>query len=916
MKNRQTGESINKTPAVLGLLAHVDAGKTTLAEALLYTCKKLRAMGRVDHKNSFLDTYSLERQRGITIFSKQAQLDINGLAVTLLDTPGHADLLSEAERVVSVLDYAVLIISGPGGVSGHTHTLFKLLEYYNVPVFIFVNKMDIAGADKAASLDQLKNELSSSCIDFSKDNKELFEEAATGSEKALEEFIETGRVSGDTLKELISSRSIFPVFFGSALRLWGIEDFSFALSEYIKSPVYPEEFSAEVYKISHDEKGERLTHLKVTGGSLKVRSAASAPASSKEGAEKINQIRIYDGAKYTLADEALPGCVCTVTGLSKTRAGDCLGAQKPFFKSRLESPLTYKIILPEGYDASKALALLGRLEEEDPQLHLTWNSSSGEISIQVMGKIQLEILKSLIKERFNLDVSFGEGSIIYKETIKDKTEGLCHFEPSGHYAEVRLLLEPLPSGSGLLFETNLSEDILDKNWQRLILSSLKEKRHSGVLTGALLTDIKVTLTGGKANIKHTEGGDFREAACRAVRQGLMCAESVLLEPCCSFKAEVPAEMSGRVMSDITRMGGNFDGPYAEESAAVITGEAPFSGIKDYPLELTSFSHGAGRISLEFSGYKPCHNAEEVILKSAYSAERDTENPSSSVFFLRGSGCIVPWNEVREHMRLGSGFKEEAENRSTGADPFPSSKSRAAGEDELKEIFERTYGSGSYNKNKSEYLYQTGQRRPLKDTSPAKKRAESSSFPKPKPKLLLVDGYNIIFAWEELKDLAQGDISAARGRLMEILANYQAFCGLSLILVFDGYKVKGNPGESFKYLNIDVVYTKEGETADLYIEKKAAACQKDFDVSVATSDSLEQLSIFSHGARRISAAELYMLIEQTARQIHEKYLDKSARTGAGLLSGLSKESALKIEAIMKQNDAKIKQPANRPGEGDL
>ena len=930
-----TAENTEGNIAV-GILAHVDAGKTTLAEGLLFAAGKLRKMGRVDHKDAFLDTYSLEKQRGITIFSKQARLTVGSRNITLLDTPGHVDFSPEMERTLMVLDYAILVISAADGIQGHVLTLWRLLKHYSIPVFIFVNKMDQVGCEKAALLSQLKETFSDSCIDFTQQNDEFYEEAATCSEEALEEYLETGRTGDALIRKAIAARQIFPCFFGSALHLDGVNEFLKALDNYLLVPEYPDAFGARIFKISRDERGERLTYLKITGGSLKVKTLLSGPAynssefyeytspdppsgtlsDSGQWHEKVNQIRIYDGSKYELVDEAKAGSICAVTGLSLTHPADGLGIESGRPSMQLVPVLTYRILLPEGCDAHKCAMDLKQLEEEEPRLNMVWKEETGEIHVQVMGEVQLEILKSLIKERYGLDVEFGAGSIIYKETIRGTVEGVGHFEPLRHYAEVHLLLESGERGSGMVFAADCSEDLLDKNWQRLIMTHLMEKRHIGTLTGSELTDMKITLKSGRAHPKHTEGGDFRQATYRAVRQGLMQAESVLLEPYYAFRLEVPSEMTGRAMNDLQRMCGRFDPAQQSQNMTVFTGTAPVSAMREYPVEVASYTRGTGRISCEFSGYDICHNADEVILKTPYDAERDTENPSSSVFCTHGSGYIVPWDKVPEYMHLESVLKKAAPDVSafkTAPQKAASSKAAYAGEKELKEIFERTYGSGTYarsnreliyrpeNKRKSNYSYEYDDAyddgaEDIRKKSGHAAHEKTYSYTPPKEKYLFVDGYNIIFAWDELKSLAQASIDAARDRLTEILCNYQAYRGMTLILVFDGYRVKGNPGESYKYHTLDVVFTKEGENADQYIERTVSRIGKKYDVTVATSDNLEQLSIFSHGARRMSAAELYREIESMSAELRSKYLENTPKTNRRLFDELSEETIKKLEAI--------------------
>ena len=922
-KNKIT-EQGSAAPVTVGLLAHVDAGKTTLAEAMLFTAGKLRKIGRVDHQDAFLDTYALEKERGITIFSKQAQLLIGSPSVTLLDTPGHVDFSPETERTLQVLDYAILVISAADGVQGHVQTLWRLLEHYQIPVFLFVNKMDQPGTDRTALMGELKELLSDACTDFSVRDAAFYEAAATGSEKALEQYLENGRIGEDAIREMIAVRGIFPCFFGSALKLQGITEFLEALRQYLRPRKYPEAFGARIFKISRDEHGERLTHLKVTGGSLKVKTAP-------QGTEKINQIRIYDGARYELAEEVSAGTVCTVAGLSQTRCGDGFGTEASGCTAELVPVLTYQVLLPPDCDVQKALIQLRQLEEEEPQLNVSWNEQSAVLHVQVMGEVQLEILKSLLRERFGLEVSFGSGSIIYQETIRDTVEGVGHFEPLRHYAEVHLLLEPAPRGSGLTLAADCSEDMLERNWQRLILTHLAEKQHCGVLTGAPVTDMKITLKAGRAHPKHTQGGDFRQATYRAVRQGLMQAQSVLLEPYYAFRLEIPSPAVGRAMSDIQRMGGTFDPAQAAGDRTVLTGKAPAAAMRDYPKEVVSYTHGTGRVFCEFSGYDVCHDAQAVIAASGYDAERDMENPSSSVFCAHGGGYTVPWNEVPLHMHLESVLEKPrhaGENTYAGKDRKTAGAEKAYGaaDNELKEIFERTYGSGSFSRGSRETAYtagrishahsvqehgtrseeagRSGSTRTLGKNSeaeysaagPSDRRRHVKEADSLKEQYLLVDGYNIIFAWDELRTLADESADAARGLLMDILCNYQGYRGMTLILVFDAYRVVGNPGESFRYHNIHVVYTKEAETADQYIEKTVHQIGRKYDVTVATSDRLEQVIILGQGARRMSAAELYTEVEEMAAELRREHLAYTPRGGRYLFEDLNEETAKELEAM--------------------
>ena len=830
---------------VFGILAHVDSGKTTLSESLLYCSGAIRTLGRVDHKNAFLDTHSMERDRGITIFSKQAILEFGDTTITLLDTPGHIDFSTETERTLSVLDYAILVISGTDGVQAHTETLWKLLERYKVPTFVFVNKMDLDGADREKLSPNLKERLHPALIDY---KKELdLESLSCCDEALLEEYLETDDISIDSLKTAIQKRKWFPVFYGSALKMDGIDEFVNGLLSLSEESDFSNQFGAKVYKISEDEQGNCLTHMKITGGSLKVKSVLQVTSENGEQIEeKVNQIRIYSGQKFQTTDEVFAGTVCAVTGLEHFSIGDGIGFEKQSIPMWTEPVLSYRVDLPEGCDVASALAKLRLLEQEDPQLHIFWNQRLKEIQIQLMGEVQLEVLKVVIADRFGMNVSFGQGSITYKETIASAVEGVGHYEPLRHYAEVHLLLEPLPRGSGLLFATNCSEDELDKNWQRLILTHLYEKTHLGVLTGSPITDMKISLIAGRAHKKHTEGGDFRQATYRAVRQGLMCAESVLLEPWYEFELEIPSDSVGRAMTDISYMGGTCQQTGFLEEKAVLAGAAPVSKMRDYHTEVIRYTRGAGRLTCRLKGYEECKDAETVIAEIGYNPENDTENTPDSVFCSHGAGFYVKWNQVRDYMHLeGARFSDEEE-----PEEIPTEKrarrylERVYGDDELLAVFEKTYGPI----RRREYEAQSPAKRPL-DPTPKYKPVKQA----PKgPEYLLVDGYNIIFAWEELKKIASQSLEAAREHLIDRLCNYQGFTQCELIVVFDAYKVKNNPGEVEKIHNITVVYTKEAETADMYIEKATKQLGKHHKVRVATSDNLEQLIIIGHGALRISA----------------------------------------------------------------
>ena len=924
----------------IGLLAHVDAGKTTLAEGILYSCGRLRKLGRVDHKDAFLDTYELERARGITIFSKQALVTLGSREITLLDTPGHVDFSAEMERTLQVLDAAILVISGADGVQGHVETLWRLLKRYEIPVFLFVNKMDQAGTDESKLLAELKERLDGRCVDFSEgqDQEQYLENVAVCQEALMEEYLETGALEDAGIAQAIKNRDIFPVYFGSALKLIGVDGLlagieRFALPARVTGKVVadigqtvngagkvaagvgeakemagrPEAFGARVFKISRDPQGNRLTHMKITSGSLKVKALING--------EKADQIRLYSGAGYELAEEVWPGTICAVTGLKATRSGQGIGCEKEGVLPILEPVLTYQIQLPEGSDVHKMLGQLRQLEEEIPELHIVWKEAVGEIHAQVMGEVQIEILKSLIWDRFGVEVQFGTGSIVYKETIAEPIEGVGHFEPLRHYAEVHLLLQPGEAGSGLSVDSRCSEDVLDRTWQRLILTHLEDRQHPGVLTGAEITDMRITLVGGRAHLKHTEGGDFRQSTYRAVRQGLRKASCVLLEPVYEFILEVPADMIGRAMTDVQRMHGSFAPPLTEGDMAVLKGKAPVATMGGYQTEVTSYTRGRGRLSCILKGYEPCHNTEEVILQSGYDPEADLENPTGSVFCAHGAGFVVNWDQVDDYAHLPmldweqiialmkdssddnaqtgyrgenpedgvcgdslgrngqgggvygadeKGYKRGTKN-GTGQDAERGSRTDYITDEELEEIFTRTYGA--IKRDRNHFARNKGQ-----------ERIEASPVYKPKPKIkqeeyLLVDGYNIIFAWEDLRQLAQVNIDSARDKLMDILCNYQGYRKNTVILVFDAYKVKGNPGSVSKYHNIYVVYTKEAETADQYIEKTVHDMARKYQVTVATSDALEQMIIWGQGATRLSALGLREEVEQVAREIQETWQEK-------------------------------------------
>ena len=843
---------------VLGILAHVDSGKTTLSEAMLYRAGVTRRLGRVDHKDAFLDTDALEKERGITIFSKQALLTAGDTDITLLDTPGHVDFSTETERTLQVLDYAVLVVSGTDGVQSHTETLWRLLRRYHVPTFVFVNKMDLPGMERQELLAQLNRRLGEGFVDFGAEQADRDEALALCDENLMDRMLDAGQLQDADLIPAIARRHVFPCWFGAALKLEGVDALLDGLDRYTRPAPALEAFGAKVFKVSQDEQGARLTWLRVTGGELKVKAQLTGEADGEPWAEKANQLRLYSGAKYTLTEAIGSGQVCAVTGLTKARPGEGLGAERDSDLPVLEPVLSYQVLLPEGADVHAALGKLHRLEEEEPQLHVVWNETLGEIHVQLMGEIQLEVLRSLLAERFGLAVEFGPGGILYKETITEPMEGVGHYEPLRHYAEVHLKLEPLPRGSGMQFAADCREEVLDKNWQRLVLTHLEEKQHLGVLTGSPLTDVKITLIAGRAHLKHTEGGDFRQATYRAVRQGLMLAKSQLLEPWYAFRLEVPAENIGRAMSDIQRMEGTFDPPESGEETAVLTGFAPVSTMRSYPMEVVSYTRGRGHLSLTLDGYRPCHNAQEVIAAIGYEPEHDLDNPADSVFCAHGAGFVVPWDQVRSHMHVDSGWGKSTRPEQEAAVPQRRAMAyRATLEEdaELLKIFERTYGPIK--------------RDPLAAFRPVQKR-ERPDFAAEQweiaPEYLLVDGYNIIFAWDELNALSKESLDAARHKLMDILCNYQGFQKCVLILVFDAYRVPGSPGSIEQYHNIHVVYTKEAETADMFIERVTHEIGRNRRVRVATSDGMEQIIILGHGALRVSARMFHEEVQNVEKQI--------------------------------------------------
>ncbi len=862
---------------VIGILAHVDSGKTTLSEGMLYTSGGIRKMGRVDNGDAFLDTNQLEKARGITIFSKQAIMKLEESEITLLDTPGHVDFSAEMERTLQVLDYAILVINGADGVQAHTVTLWRLLTRYKIPAFIFINKMDQSGISKNDLLIELKNKLDERFVDFTNtEDEEFYENVAMCDENTLNIFLENSRLEDNHIVRLVKNRKVFPCYFGSALKLEGIEELLQGLEKYTLEKIYPSEFGAKIYKIARDEQGNRLTYMKVTGGSIKIKDLLTNGKTKIEKEqdniweEKVNQIRVYSGEKYDIKNEVLAGEVCAVTGLSKTYAGEGLGIEIASETPMLEPVLTYGICLPDDVDVAVILPKLKQLEEEDPALHIVWNSTTNEIQAQIMGQVQIEILQSLIKERFDVDVTFDTGKIVYKETISNIVEGVGHFEPLRHYAEVHVLLESGETGSGLQFETNCSEDILDRNWQNLILTHMKEREHLGVLTGSGVTDMKITLVAGKAHSKHTEGGDFRQATYRSIRQGLMEAESILLEPYYEYTLEVPQEMVGRAMTDIDRMYGTFEITKADEDSNVLKGTVPVICMQDYQQEVISYTKGQGRLICNLLGYLPCHNFEEVIESIGYNVLRDTENPVDSVFCAHGAGFNVGWDKVKEYMHVESVLKEAREYEDISMVNVSASEELWIGEDEVEAILSRTFDA---NRRKDDYDRKRAMRTKIRDTATSYSGSKIYKAEAQKEKYLLVDGYNIIFAWDELKELAKDNLDSARGKLLDILCAYQPIKGVNIIAVFDAYKVKGQDTKYMDYQNIHVVYTKEAETADQYIEKFAHSNNEKYAITVATSDGLEQLIIRGAGCSIMSARELKLEIDRDEQEFAETYLNK-------------------------------------------
>lgn len=900
----------NTNKLTIGILAHVDAGKTTLAESILYLTGSIRKLGRVDHQDAFLDTYELERERGITIFSKQAEFRLGEREVTLLDTPGHVDFSAEMERTLQVLDYAILVISGADGVQGHVQTLWRLLKQYEIPVFLFINKMDQPDTNEKALMEELTKRLDEKCINFSGglETEEAKENLAVCDEAVLEHYLESGEIQKEEIINLIAKRKVFPCYFGSALKIQGVEEFLRGIETFTRECAYPEEFGARVFKIARDAQGNRLTYLKITGGSLKVKMLLSNEKEAGEGKEelweeKAEQIRIYSGNSFEAVKEAKAGSVCAVTGLSHTYCGQGLGIEAHTFLPVLEPVLTYKIELPEDCNVHSMLIKLKELEEEEPQLHIVWDERLQEIHAQVMGEVQIEILKRMIWERYQTEVEFGSGKIVYKETIEDCVEGVGHFEPLRHYAEVHLKLEPAERGTGLHFFADCSEDLLDRNWQRLVLTHLEERMHKGVLTGSEITDMRITLVSGRAHLKHTEGGDFRQATYRALRQGLKKAKSVLLEPVYEFRLELPADKVGRAMADIQKMYGEFQLSDSEGEYSVVTGFAPVSLMRDYQKEVMAYTSGHGRLFCTLKGYMPCHNADEVIEEMNYDSESDLENPTGSVFCAHGAGFIVPWYEVEDymHLELQTPMQKQVEEeipmpKRTPQEAEAYLKEGVQNEEELRAIFERTYGAVKRERQGWERVSKRNSNR-----NPSVRSSETENTRKEKKResikeYLLVDGYNIIFSWEDLNELSKINIESARNKLMDRLSNYQGYKKMTLILVFDAYKVKGNPGSVMKYHNIYVVYTKEAETADQYIEKTVHEIGRKYQVTVATSDALEQVIILGQGGNRLSAANLLEEVEAVEAEISKKVKKESPKEKNYLFDHLDEEMADLMEEV--------------------
>lgn len=853
---------------VMGILAHVDSGKTTLAENILYLSGSIRKIGRVDHRDTYLDTYSLERERGITIFAKQAQFQSGDKKITLLDTPGHVDFSAEMERTLQVLDYAILVISAVDGIQGHTLTLWKLLKRYQIPTFIFVNKMDLCGGNKEQLLKEMGKHLSDRCVDFCVECEIMNDQIAMCDEALMEEYLENETIKIESIKAAIRERKVFPCYFGAALKQIGVIEFLDGLEKYITEKDYHNAFSARVYKITRDEKNNRLTHMKITGGELQVKQTLCGKKNNREWEEKVEQIRVYSGSQYENVNKASAGMVCAVTGLTSTFCGEGLGNERMTVAPTLEPVLTYKVNIEGEDNIHTVYNRLLLLEEEVPELHVMWNDVLQEIHIQMMGEIQIDIIKNLILEKYAISISLEAGSILYKETITEPVIGIGHFEPLRHYAEVQLLLEPLERGAGIEFATTCSEDILDKNWQRLILSYLGEKKHLGVLVGAEITDVKITLKAGRSHLKHTESGDFREATYRAVRHGLKSANSVLLEPYYNFRLELPQESIGRGMNDIQKMQGTFSEPLIENGVAIIEGRCPVVTMQNYHKEVIAYSKGQGRLSYSLGGYDVCHNLDEIVLEKSYDSEKDMDNPTGSIFCSHGAGFYVSWDRVIDYAHIEVEKKHANENLVEESEKEIRRQQIASGvidQEEIDEIFARTFGNLKQKRNHWSKTITVSDNGGYKGKEKVVKKDD----------YLLVDGYNIIFAWDELKDLAKNNIDSARDALIDMMSYYQGIRRCKLILVFDAYKVSGGQGSVLRYHNIDIVYTKEAETADQYIEKVSHELAKDYQVTVATSDRLEQMIIWGAGAKRLSAQGLLEEIEYAKRDI-QMQIDKQQK----------------------------------------
>ncbi|QNU67690.1 TetM/TetW/TetO/TetS family tetracycline resistance ribosomal protection protein [Ruminiclostridium herbifermentans] len=876
---------------VIGILAHVDAGKTTLSESLLYLNGKIGKLGRVDNKDAYLDTFELEKARGITIFSKQALFEIGNIQITLLDTPGHVDFSAEMERTLQVLDYAILVISGADGVQSHTKTLWSLLKKYQIPVFIFVNKMDQSGTDKEKLIKELKKQLDEGCIEFEQaEAEDYYEQLAMCDETLMEAYLNIGFLETELIKKAIKNRKVYPCFFGSALRLQGVEEFMHGIELYTVIPEYPHEFGAKVFKITRDNQGSRLTYMKITGGSLKVKDVLT----NGTWEEKVNQIRVYSGHKYEAVSEIGAGSICAVTGLTQTMPGEGLGIEEASSAPELEPVLFYRIILPEGCDPRVMIPKLRQIEEEEPELHIVWDEQLQEIQVQIMGEVQLEILQSQIQSRFGVSVTFDQGRVVYKETILNTVEGVGHFEPLRHYAEVHLLLEPGEPGSGLIFGTDCSEDLLSKNWQRLILTHLREKTHRGVLTGSAITDMKITLVSGRAHNKHTEGGDFREATYRAVRQGLKQAESRLLEPYYSFQLELPEKMVGRAMADIEKMHGTCEITQSDGNTAVLEGSAPVTTMKNYQMEVVAYTKGLGRLFCSLKGYGQCHNEAEVIELIGYDSERDIGNPTSSVFCSNGAGFIVDWDKVKDYMHVESYFSKKEDTEETTKKIASYVEEQWISPDEIGQIFNKTFyaNQGKRSTWKRRKVSSRSYDEPSRVTYVAKQKEFEEEY-------LLVDGYNIIYAWDELKELADKDMDIARIKLLDILSNYQGIRKCEIIVVFDAYRVSGHQEEVMDYHNIHMVFTKEAQTADQYIEKFTYDNKKKYKITVATSDGLQQIIIRGAGGALLSARELKADVEMANMKMMQQHQEMQEVNRKFLRNTLSQEAKQQMKKMFEE-----------------